>query len=409
MGYSVKAILDRRSKKTDETHPVKIQVYINGNKVRYSTKFSLTDEDWLLLNNFEESTPALRKIKKKLDDLVWNADKILENLEPLTYENFQQQFFTEVNRFNTKLSFWFKEYTQELRLANRPESTIKTYETSLNSLQLYQPNLIFLDITPRFLKEYESWMKSRGKSKATIGIYLRHLRSIFNYAIHEKKVIKADLYPFGKKKYVIKTQSRKKQSLSFDQITLINSYPSIAGSSLEYARDLWIFHYLLNGSNSKDICRLKYSDLDLENSTFSYYRAKTENTESDSTPISGFLHDRAKQIINMWGNKDKSGFVFPYYNEFDGKKVIDSKRERTILGFVRKRINRNLSTIQQELGLPVKLTTAIARHSFARRLNENFQRSDISDQMGHQYSNTTDTYINSLDFTKKKAMAISLL
>jgi integrase len=398
MGYSVKAILDKRYQKTDYTYPVKIQVYINGTKVRYSTKYSLTEEDWQKLNSLQNTTSDLRKIKKKLDDLIQDAFDILEDLHPLTHQSFEQEFFTEVNRHNTKISIWFGEYIKELRQANRSESTVKNYETTLNSLQQFQANLTFQDISPKFLQQYELWMKNKGRSKATIGIYLRHLRSIFNYAIHDRKIIKADIYPFGKKKYVIKSQSRKKQSLSFDQIKSVDSFSTKLGSSLDYARDIWIFQYLVNGSNTKDICRLKYSDLDWDNNTFSFFRAKTENTETDATPISGFLHERAKQIILKWGNQDRSGFVFPFYNEFTGKKVIDAKRERTILGFVRRRLNRNLSKIQKELGLTVKLTTAIARHSFARRLNDNFQRPDISDQMGHQYGSTTDNYINSLDY-----------
>lgn len=409
MGYSVKAILDRRYHKTDETYPVKIQVYINGEKVRYSTKYSLTDDEWSKLNSLTEVTADLKKIKKKLNELVDSAEDILDNLKHLSHQAFEREFFTDVNRYNTRISVWFSEYVKELRLANKPESTIKNYETTLNSLQLFQPNLHFQDITEKFLESYETWMKSRGKSQATIGIYERHLRSIFNYAIHDRRVIKADLYPFGRKKYVIKSKSRKKQSLDFEQVKLIDSFPATVGSSLDFARDMWIFHYLLNGSNTKDVCRLRYSDLDFGSSTFSFYRAKTENTETNANPISGYLHDRAKQIIAKWGNSDKSGFVFPFYNEFTGAKVINAKRERTILGFVRRRINRNLKPIQDELGLTIKLTTAIARHSFARRLNQNFSRPDISDLMGHQDGKTTDTYINSLDFSLRKEMAVSLL
>jgi integrase len=409
MGYVVKTIIDRRYQKKDGRYPIKILVYINGEKERYGTKYSLTEEDWAKLNNFDESTPALQKIKKKLDGFVRKADDILEKFEPQTHEAFEKEFFTEVHRYNNKISFWFNEYTSELKQANRPESTIQTYNTALKSLQLYQPNLTFQEITPQFLKQYEVWMKNKGRSKATIGIYLRHLRSIFNYAIQEKKVIKADIYPFGRKKYVIKTQNRKKQSLSFDQIKLIDNYQAVQGSSLDYARDMFLFHYLLNGSNTKDICRLKYSDLDLENGTFSFYRAKTENTESDVTPISGVLHERARQIIIKWGNEDKTGFVFPYFNEFAGKNVIDAKRERTILGFVRRRINKHLFTIQEKLGITVKLTTAIARHSYAKRLNETYQLPEISEQLGHQNIKTTINYINSMDYTMKKSMTVSLL
>ncbi len=416
MSYSVKAVLDHRREKNDGSYPIKIKVYINGQKVLYSTEYSMTKEDWNTPRDINYKTKTEReklkdinKIKSTLDSLVEDAENILIKEGVQNHKNFESAFFKEVNISNYRLSFWFGDYQKLLIQHNRPHSTVRNYELTLKSLESLQPNLHFQDITPDFLKEYDAWMRSRGRSKATIGIYLRNLRSIFNYVINTKKIIKADLYPFGKNKYVIKSKSSKKKSLDFEQIKQIEQFTCPAKGNLDFARDLWLFHYLLNGSNPKDICKLKYSDLDFKNKTFSYYRSKTEETETDLTPISGVLHEKAVQIIEKWGNSDQSDYVFPFFNEFSGVKYIDAKRERAVIAFLCRRINRNLKQIQNKLNLTVKLTIGIARHSFARRLSNAYSIIDIGEQMGHQSTKTTENYINSLDYQKKKAMSGSLL
>jgi len=408
MGHSVRIILDKRYCKTDGRYPVKIKVYISGRKILYGTDYSLSKEDWVRMKDDQLKNKALVKIRKALDDLKKNAEAVLDDPNIRNHELFESEFFREVHRHNYKLSFWFQEYIEDLTQNNNPQSTVINYDTALNSIESFKPNLTFQDITPEFLFGYASWMKSRGRSQATTSIYLRNLRCIFNYAIHDKKIIKEDIYPFGKNKYPIKSKTKMKQSLQYEQIKQIAEFVCPENGSVDFARDMWIFHYLLNGSNTKDVCRLKYSDLDFENKIFSFYRAKTEETELEISPISGFLHDKAIQIIEKWGNPKRDSFVFPFFNEFSNVNFIDSKRERTIIVFLRRRINRNLKTIQQELNLPIKLTIAIARHSFAR-LSTNYKIEEISDQMGHQSTKTTQNYIGSMDFDKKKEMTESLL
>lgn len=409
MGYSVKVVIDKRYLKTDGRYPIKIKVYLNGAKVRYSTDYSLTEEDWNKMYDINTKDKSLVRIKKKLEGLKKDAENVLDDPEIRNHLAFEKEFFKEVHRSNYKLSFWFQEYINELVQHKRAQSTIINYQTALRSIESFYPNPTFQDVTPDFLKKYESWMKGRSRSKATLGIYLRNLRCIFNYVIYDKNIIKEDIYPFGRNKYIIKTKSKKKQSLTFEQVKQIGSLDCSANGSLDFARDMWIFHYLLNGSNTKDICRLRFSDLDLANKTFSFYRAKTEDTETEVTPISGVLHDRTIHIIEKWGNRNRNGFVFPFFNEFNNQNEIDPKRERTIIAFVRRRINRNLLKIEDQLDLPIKLTTGIARHSFARRLSSNFNIQDISDQLGHQSTKTTENYINSIDFKKKQQMSDSLL
>lgn len=409
MGNSVRITLDKRYTKADGRHPVKIKVYINGRKVLYGTDYSLSEDDWVKMKDDQLKNKALVKIRKSLSDIKKNAEAVLEDQNIHNHDAFENEFFKEVNRHNNKLSFWFQDYIEDLTQKNNPQSTIINYSTALKSIESFKPNLTFQDITPDFLFSYAAWMKSRGRSQATTSIYLRNLRCIFNYAIHDKKVIKDDIYPFGKNKYPVKSKTKMKQSLQYEQIKQIAEFKCPVKGRLDFARDMWILHYLLNGSNTKDICRLKYSDLDFENKTFSFYRAKTEETETDISPISGILHEKAIQIIEKWGNPTRDSFVFPFFNEFLNMKVIDSKRERTIIVFLRRRINRNLKTIQDELKFSIKLTTGIARHSFARRLSTQFSILEISEQMGHQSTKTTKNYIGSMDFDRKKEMTDSLL
>jgi len=409
MGYSVKSILDKRRIKNDGTYPIKLQIYINGVKEKYSTKYSATEEDWFALNDLGTKDKDLIRTRNKLSDIIKDAVAIFDNIDIENHAMFEREFFREVHKDNYKIDFWFKEYVNKLIQLRSPESTVMSYKTALNSLGAFQSNLTFQEITPEFLHSYEVWMKSNGKSKATIGIYLRNLRCIFNYVIGDKKILKAEFYPFGKNKYVIKSQSRKKKSLDFEQIKSISEYACPEKGSVDFACDIWLFHYLLNGSNTKDICRSKYKNINIVTRTFEFYRAKTEETETSNTPISGMLHSKALQIISKWGNPENSVFVFPFFNEFAETKNTDPKRERTIISQVRRRINRNLETIQSELELPIKLNLAIARHSFARRLSANYSREEVRDQMGHKYSSTTDTYINSLDYNLQKEMSMSLL
>jgi len=116
------------------------------------------------------------------------------------------------------------------------------------------------EVTTDFLKKYESYMTSNGKSVTTIGIYLRHLRSIFNKAI-DAEIIDRKYYPFGKNKYQIKAPRNIKKALTLDQIKGIVDYEVIEGSSQHLARDIWLFSYYCNGMNIKDILNLKFKNI----------------------------------------------------------------------------------------------------------------------------------------------------
>jgi hypothetical protein len=68
--------------------------------------------------------------------------------------------------------------------------------------------------------------------------------------------------------------------LNIDQIKEVFSYPTVAQSSLDKAKDFWIFSYLCNGINMNDIARLRWNNIHPEIIVFE--REKTKRTKRDS-------------------------------------------------------------------------------------------------------------------------------
>ena len=67
----------------------------------------------------------------------------------------------------------------------------------------------------------------------------------------------------------------------------------------ERARDLWMFTYLCNGINMKDIAKLRYKNI--TSVTISFIRSKSErSTKKDLKPVIVVLYEELKAIIGKW-------------------------------------------------------------------------------------------------------------
>ena len=90
-----------------------------------------------------------------------------------------------------------------------------------------------------------------------------------------KLIKKEKCYPFGKRRYQIPTSRNIKKALKLQDVAKIYHYaPECEQESR--AKDFWLFSYLANGINPKDIASLKYRNIEGEYLIFE--RAKTENT-----------------------------------------------------------------------------------------------------------------------------------
>lgn len=257
-------------------------------------------------------------------------------------------------------------------------------------------------ITPKWLQGFEDFMIRSGRSLTTVGMYLRTLRYVFNKAIEEGEVIKAQ-YPFGKRKYVIPEGGNTKKALSQEQLkTLFECVPSTPQQ--EKARDFFFFSYMSNGMNMKDIAKLKSDQMEFDR--FHFTRAKTARTKKGKQkPITVFLTEIQSKIIATYGNSSSDAiYLFPIISDSQGPEEQHSK----IKNFTRV-VNQHLKKLCQANGLP-EISTYWARHSFATRaVNSGASMEFMQESLGHGDMKTTLNYFAGFDDAAKKELAKNLM
>ncbi len=377
---------------------IKMVIYCNPNKKRFSTNCHATIEEWEKLNGANLRDANLKTIKTNLNVKQQKAEKIIASLIPFSFVAFEESFFSNsiVNK-NTALQYWFDTYIKSLYDKGRV-GTASSYKTTINSLNEFKKGLHVHDITLALLEDYETYMLKNEKSNTTIGIYLRQLRAIINQAI-DAGLLSQDKYPF--KKYEIPASQNIKKALSDIEINkLLNHTPTKEDE--QKALDFWLLSYLCSGINFADIIQLKPSNID--GSYLNFIRQKTKNTKKkDLRPIKIGLHPRAIAIITQWKNTDvKNPYLFPILEEGLQPITVKHRCQRFI-----KWVNKRMENIRQELGIDQKIGTYAARHTFSTVMKRRGVSTEfIKESLGHSSISVTENYLDSfnddvkLDYTK---------
>ena len=265
--------------------------------------------------------------------------------------------------------------------------------------------LFFEEANSTFLNEYEQWMIANGRSYSTVGIYLRPLRYIFNYAISLSEIPK-DIYPFKHHMYNIPTASNTKKSLTRDELKTLYTFSIGSDHSIKKARAFWFFSFQCNGINIKDICELKYQDVNEKIITF--LRSKTIRTsKSNQKKIKVVITAYVRQIIGEYGNKNVSPdtYVFPIFN---GTMNAEEK-VRACEAFTRF-INQHMKKLAKLAGVTEKISTYFARHSYTTISIQNGASLEfVQESLGHASMKTTMNYWKGFEDNVKTDMANKLM
>ena len=391
-------IFETRRTFSDGTHPVKLRVTHNRKQEYYTLnilniKTGLSDDVWsfVMADRPRGKYKAMRDSIQKSEAI---AQEIIQNIPVFSFKLFKTQFFNKESAVDI-----FVALQEKVDALNKDDKfkTAFTYLGALKSLKKYtnKEKFLFKDVTPEFLKKYEIWMLKNGRQKNTISVYLRACRALYD------KNKKDDSYPFGQGRYQIPTGQNVKKALTIDQIGKIYNYkaetPLIAKS-----RDLFMFSYLCNGMNFKDMAYLKYKDVDDESIVF--VRAKTAN--KISRPVILPLTVEIGRLIDTYGNKPAfpNQFVLPILS-----KEMDAKQKEVAINNSIRLVNDHLKKIAKNIGITVNVTTYTARHSFATVLKRSGASIEfISESLGHKNLTTTENYLADFEMDKKKEMAALL-
>jgi integrase len=378
-------------------YPKKLPNDLKGNEGK---TIVLSEDDFskVYKKNPKNGHAALKKI---FDTFIENASDIISKMQPFTFDDFKNKYFHQSDE--NDLFAQLKKRAEELRVEGRITTAV-CYESTLKSLQNFQskPSLNFDEVNVSFLNRYQKWMIEEGNSRTTIGMYLRNVRTLFNASN-----IEGLIYPFGKKGglYNIPTGSNTKKALTIDQVAQIAAFKALPGTWEDRSRDYWLFSYLGNGINMRDVARLKYSNI--QDDVITFVRAKTAASSEKEIKIEIIITEQIGRILDKWGNKPASPdeYIFPIFK--NGMTPQDQYRacQQTIAN-----INHNMNRIAKIIGIEGNLTTYVARHSFATVLkNSGASVGFIQEALGHTSPQTTQSYLAAFDTDKKREYAGKLL
>lgn len=375
---NVKAVLFKGKKLKDGTSPVMIQV-TNGSKRTYkSTGVSLKPSQWdTVKNRPRKSAPnyefAVERIRQLIGQTLNDLEKESQVLESEKCTKTIGEYLEEIIR----------EQGENGQLGNQ-----SIYITARNELRHWLGYWLchpFTAINERLLMQIMDSMKSRGCKDTTIHNRLRTIRAIYNRAVKDGHAPKDD-NPFDHFKLSSLNLATSKRCLTKEQVKAVINYKMEYGDTpqTELARDVFAFSYLCGGVPFYDLCQLTYNNI--YGNSLTYVRQKTHQQIQIGIPA------EAQNIIKKYKSKSK-GYLFPILN-VDVHKTATQKRDRIKKMYYH--LNRELNKIGDRLNLPIKLTTYVARHSFATVLRrEGVPIEVISEALGHKSLTTTRVYLDS--------------
>ena len=394
---SVEAICLNYRPKKDNTYPLMLRLTKSGKRKYVSLGLSVEERFW----DFKKNSPKrncpdreaiLSVIERKSKQYREQITQFKVEGKDYTLETLVQRVENPVRQMN------FGEYLDYLIQQLKDENRLgyaESFKGLKSSLILYCDNLDFqfTHIDQQWLKGYEMFLIRSGKKENTIGIRFRSLRVLYNKAISEK-LVKREYYPFDDFKVSKFHEQTMKRAISKEDIKRIieldlRTVTTYHSPYLSLGRDLFLFSYLSCGINLTDMARIRYCDI--FEGRLSYYRQKTGKL------ISFQLQPLALDIIGKYRKPDATpnDYVFP---------ILDRKVHKTAVQIrdkvrkANKATNKALHKIGEKLGIPIDLTTYVARHSYATVLKRSgVSTAIISESLGHSSEKVTQIYLDSFE------------
>ncbi|NVK08063.1 MAG: site-specific integrase [Tenacibaculum sp.] len=398
--FNVSIYLDTRRKKENGKYPAKLKVYCKKSKKKklYNIDRDFSKEEFEHIwenGNLSKLRKKNREALKFLNELIERAEDVAKNMEPFTLEKFEKKFFRKSTDGNNLIYHYNKaieKHKKEGKIgsANGLLYSLKSIQKFIEHKESKKLNIIPFDkITDDFLNQYERFMYEKGKSVSTVGIYLRDLRRVFNWAINEEDISR-DIYPFGKDLYQISKGKKVKKALNDAKLNvLFNSV--VKTSQQQKAKDFWFFSFCCNGMNIKDIALLKHSDL--ESDKFSYYRAKTFSKNKVKEKIIIYFNDYIIDFIDKYKVVNNEQFIFDIINSKDD----EESRYKKIKNFTRF-INQHFKKLAKNNGIDDDVSSYWARHSFATKvIRDGNSMEFVSQALNHSDVKVTQSYFDGFE------------
>jgi len=294
---------DKRAPRKDGSCPLKIALSHKHTTVFSPLEINLKPDEWDADNRQVVQRPDKKFlnviIRKRMAELTLAQQRIMlrDDIDSLSARDVMKMMMrgTETVDRPEDLDYVIPVYNEYITLAKKP-NTAATYRSSLNNLKEYTQDidsLRFKDINDAWLRRYMKWLsEERGMSVNGANVYLRNLRTVFNFAIRNRYTMAR--YPF--KDIDMSTVEPEKDEIPYEKFLEWVSKPMTDNRA--FYRDLFMLSYYLCGIRPVDLLNVKKDQV--VDGRLVYYPEKLNGR----TKLSIKIEPEAWEIIHKYEGKE---------------------------------------------------------------------------------------------------------
>lgn len=386
---TVKLVLHKSNMFKDGTYPLVFQIIHNRRKKIIYTRYRIAEVNLDIDNGkvryVEDSSLSRKNVQLINRDIRQQLRGIMERIDKFEYLGIDYSVNDLDTNRSSRHSPYLMQYIQTQinnKLVERREGTAAAYRNTLMSMTKYLGgrDIRVSNVTPVFVRKYESFLTINAATVNTISFYMRNLKTLFNALINDNHYSQENPFRVTRTS-ICKTTKRalsRKELIQLVELT----FDLKSESHLEFARDVFMFSYYTRGMSLVDIVYLK----------------KTQIVDGVIT----YTRKKSKQKIKIRVTKNIQELIVKYDNVSDYVlPVLDTASARSLYAQYRLalgRINHNLKTVGAYAKLSVPLTSYMARHSWATQAKEvGTPISIISEGLGHTSEQITRIYLKEFD------------
>lgn len=385
-------IVQRAKALSNGLYPIYLRVTKDRKSKFITLKLSCEKSQWNeQKSEFRKSVKHYQQFNNSLDEIWKRAEKIVSDAlgrgDDISLDEFEELFFNfKLDRKVTVNDYW-DEHIEDMNKSGRTGNA-RFFKDSKNSFFkfLQDKTIYFKDITPAVLDKYEVFLRSNGGIDSGIAVKMRALRALYNSAI-KKGFAHKEHYPFDAYKLSKLKGKGNKRALSSDDVMKIRNLDTEKHPTLLNTKNYFLFSYYTGGMNFFDMMKLTWESV--VGDRIIYVRSKTKGRFTIK------ILEPVQEILDYYKNQDRdTNYVFPIILREDSTPIqLEYRKEKTL-----KRFNKDLKKIADICEIEHKITSYVARHSFATNLKQKGVATDvISEAMGHLNLAITQAYLKELE------------
>lgn len=377
-------MIKRSRKRKDGTCPIYLRITIDGKRTEISTKKTIKENQWDdKFRKIRGNTEQIRQDNLYLQSLLTKADKLqttmaLQSKIP-TPREIKDIIFGVEERENQQTIMKAFDYhnlkmAEEVKVGKIVPKTHQRYLITKNKVQAFMQSAYRKDDMPlekmrlRFVTEFEHYLLTKDRLQSnTAHKYIRNLKKIMNMSVALDWI---PSNPFNN--FRCTYTHPKREVLTQEEIDAIIE-KDFHSERLNQVADVFIF-CCYTGFAYSDVYKLTQDDVVIGmdgNPWITTYRKKTDTQESvPLLPI-------ALKIVEKYRKNEEC-----------------VKQNKLLPVNSNQRYNSYLKEIAAICGIEKKLTTHIARHTFATTITlaNGVPIETVSKMLGHQSIRTTQIY-----------------